>query len=269
MASNNDQSFPDNLSRNRRSSVTSAAFSSIFRSNSTSSAASGTPVLAGPLTSTAMGQNRRRRLSVSTAAALGLSGANGGSGAVTAGPSGGFPARRASMSTNSSTSESAFDENAIEDDDALGVALRTPNTPFARRMSFGAQAMRSLRGPASISPGGASTNDQGYNWPEQLRSRAESSVTSGSRPSFSFATGMGSSPPRASGSGGMPSNASGGGGVGSGGGVGVRPDRIKSVSEIRAPVVDQPRPAPQPHREARPKPDRFQERILKGDFYMD
>lgn len=111
--------------------------------------------------------------------------------------------------------------------------------------------------------------DQGYNWPEQLRSRAESSVTSGSRPSFSFATGMGSSPPRASGSGGMPSNASGGGGVGSGGGVGVRPDRIKSVSEIRAPVVDQPRPAPQPHREARPKPDRFQERILKGDFYMD
>ncbi|CAK7208337.1 hypothetical protein SBRCBS47491_000058 [Sporothrix bragantina] len=382
MASNNDQNPADNMSRNRRSSVTSATLSSIFRSNSTSSAATGTPIFPGPITSAAMDQNRRRRLSVSTTSALGLSGGNGGNGSVSAGPSGGmgtnsFAARRASMSTNSSTSDTALDENAIEDDDAPGGASRTPNTPFARRMSFGAQAMRNLRGPGGTSPGGASSNgrqrssfansaaasaatgggmkqpqqqqqqqsssprsplsppvpvqssssyvpsrppitiptqrnasrggsfslstsaagshantttstilhsprtasdkvffsaaraDQGYNWPEQLRSRAESSVTSGSRPSFSFASGMGNSPPRASGFGGMPGHASGGGGVGNGGGVGMRHDRAKSVSDIPTPAAAQPRPAPQPRREARPKPDHFQERILKGDFYMD
>ncbi|CAK7219737.1 hypothetical protein SCUCBS95973_003920 [Sporothrix curviconia] len=320
MASNNDQNPSDNMSRNRRSSVTSAALSSIFRSNSTSSAATGTPIFPGPITSAAMDQNRRRRLSVSTTAALGLSSANGGSGSVSAGPSGAmgpnaFAARRASMSTNSSTSDTAFDENAIDDDDAPAGASRTPNTPFARRMSFGAQAMRNLRGPGGTSPGGASSNaqrnatrggsfslstsaaaanhantstilhsprtasdkvffpaaraDQGYNWPEQLRSRAESSVTSGSRPSFSFASGMSNSPPRASGFAGMPGHASGGGGVGNGGGVGMRHDRAKSVSDMPTPAAAPPRPAPQPRRDTRPKPDHFQERILKGDFYMD
>ncbi|CAK7208822.1 hypothetical protein SEUCBS140593_000283 [Sporothrix eucalyptigena] len=395
MASTNDQNPADNMSRNRRSSVTSATLSSIFRSNSISNAPSGTPIFPGPITSAAMDQNRRRRLSISTTAALGLSGGSGGNGSVSAGPSGAmgansFAARRASMSTNSSASDSAFDENAIEDDDVTAGASRTaPNTPFARRMSFGAQAMRNFRGPGGTSPGGASSNgrlrstlsgsaatssasggglkqpqqqqqqnsfssasgslpplassprsprsppvptqssssyvsprspitipaqqrnaprggsfslsssaaaanhanpnntvhsprtasdkvffpaaraDQGYNWPEQLRSRAESSVTSGSRPSFSFASGMGNSPPRASGFGGIASYTSGGGGVGNGGGVGMRHDRAKSVSDIPAPAPAQPRPAPQPRREARPKPDHFQERILKGDFYMD
>ncbi|CAK7264819.1 hypothetical protein SEPCBS119000_001191 [Sporothrix epigloea] len=361
MASNNDST--DGFSRNRRSSVTSAALSSIFRSNSTSSAATGTPVFSGSITSATMNQNRRRRLSVSTSAALGLSGANGGTNTMSAGPSGGigpnsFTARRASMSTNSSASDSAFDENAIEDDDGPTGTIHSPTTPFARRMSFGAQAMRSLRGPAGTSPGGASTNgrqrsslassvatsavaegeakqphqqqqspshssprspstissqphvhlgssfslpkslaanhtptntttfhsfkvssdrvflpdaraDQGYNWPEQLRSRAESSVTSGSRPSFSIASGLGSSPPRASVSGAIPGYTPTGGGVGNGGGVGMRHDRAKSVSEMPTPAAAQPRPAPQSHREARPKPDHFQERILKGDFYMD
>ena len=380
------------MSHNRRSSVTSATLSSIFRSNSTSSAATGTPIFPGPITSAAIDQSRRRRLSLSTTAALGLSSGSGGggSGSLSAGPSGGtgpnsFAARRASMSTNSSTSDTAFDENAIEDDDAPGGASRTPNAPFARRMSFGAQAMRNLRGPGGTSPGGASSNgrqrsplaspaatssaaagggmkqsqqtqqqqsssprsplsppipaqssfpsspspssssyasprspvivpalrivprggsfslstsataahvgtgtilhsprtasdkvffpaaraDQGYNWPEQLRSRAESSVTSGSRPSF--ASGMGNSPPRASGFAGMAGHAtSGGGGVGNGGGVGMaRHDRAKSVSDVPTPAPVQPRPAPQPRRETRPKPDHFQERILKGDFYMD
>ncbi|KJR80631.1 uncharacterized protein SPSK_05362 [Sporothrix schenckii 1099-18] len=393
MASNNDTNYPpnstDNTSRNRRSSVTSAALSSIFRSNSTSSANNGTPAFPGPVASAALDQTRRRRLSVSTTAALGLSGATAGSGSVSAGPNGGigassFAARRASMSTNSSTSDTAFDENAIEDDDAPpGSGSRnSPNSPFARRMSFGAQAMRNLRGPGGTSPGGASSNgrlrsnfsstattaasgggrqsqqqqqqqqssasgslspgsssprspslsssyvsprppitiptqrnasrgasfsytaasqasshapvlsprtasdkmffpaaraDQGYNWPEQLRSRAESSVASGARPSFSFASGMGNSPPRGSGFGSMSSYGPGGssglpggisGGVGSGGGVGLRHDRAKSVSDIPTPAPAQ-RPAPQQPRQARPKPDHFQERILKGDFYMD
>ncbi|OAA73171.1 hypothetical protein ISF_00072 [Cordyceps fumosorosea ARSEF 2679] len=82
-------------------------------------------------------------------------------------------------------------------------------------------------------------DQQGFNWSEQLRSRAESSVA-GARPSFSFAS---SSPPR------MPH------------------DRARSVSEMTSPPTQAPPPV-QP-RPQKPKPDAFQERILKGDFYMD
>jgi hypothetical protein len=183
-----------------------------------------------------------------------------------------------------------------------GAARTAPNTPFVRRMSFGTSAMRGYRpGPGGNSPGNgnnpasppsslgrrasqnqgsaigaalsaagrrASTampssaavqasnttpsrapsdnansraDQQGFNWSEQLRSRAESSVSGGPRPSFSLA----SSPPR-----------------------GPSHDRAKSVSDMMQPPVQAPQPAPQPRPEPR-KPDAFQERILKGDFYMD
>lgn len=90
--------------------------------------------------------------------------------------------------------------------------------------------------------------DQGqFAWSEQLRSRAESSV-SGPRPSFSFANGFGNSPPR--------------------GGNGPPQDRAKSVAEMPAPPAQSPPPA-KPKQPERRKPDAFQERILKGDFYMD
>ncbi|MBE3042830.1 hypothetical protein IMZ48_09715 [Candidatus Bathyarchaeota archaeon] len=85
-----------------------------------------------------------------------------------------------------------------------------------------------------------------FAWSEQLRNRAESSV-SGPRPSFSFANGFGNSPPR---------------------GNGVQPsDRARSVAEMPAPPAQSP--APKPKQPERRKPDAFQERILKGDFYMD
>ncbi|KAK7714080.1 hypothetical protein SLS64_004177 [Diaporthe eres] len=100
--------------------------------------------------------------------------------------------RRASLSTNNSDS---VDENAIEEEDYSSTSRTAP----------------------------------GFNWSEQLRSRAESTVASGQRPSFSFASGMTGSPPR----------------------TGATP---------------KPRSPP---RDTRPKPDAFQERILKGDFYMD
>ncbi|KAH7171169.1 hypothetical protein EDB81DRAFT_192743 [Dactylonectria macrodidyma] len=85
-------------------------------------------------------------------------------------------------------------------------------------------------------------DQQGFNWSEQLRSRAESSVTS-TRPSFSFASG---SPPRGN----------------------SMHDRAKSVSEMPMPQPPVQAAAVRPKQE-RPKPDAFQERILKGDFYMD
>ncbi|KAI1780199.1 hypothetical protein F4818DRAFT_168948 [Hypoxylon cercidicola] len=256
----------------RRSSVTSAAFSNLFhRSNSTSAGnANGRDSI-----SSAAVRDQRRRLSITT---LGLSGASPNSATTP------FGIRRGSISTTNSDS---IDESAVDDEES---AKAGPTSPFARRMSFGAQAMRNLRtvptspgstgrpsqqsrrisnanarvpsagvSPASTVARRASTSqasstlpyrtpsdmisaraDNGYNWSEQLRSRAESSVH-GHRPTH----GSYGSPPR----GGGPH------------------DRSKSVSEMPAPP--QQAAAVKPKQPERPKPDHMQERILKGDFYMD
>ncbi|TQV97273.1 hypothetical protein V2A60_000102 [Cordyceps javanica] len=284
----------------RRSSITQAALSNLFQrgpSNSNVPPLPGAPSMTDP---------RGRRLSVST---IGLSGNSPTNPAAFV--------RRESVSTNSNSG--SLDESAVEDDDFVPASARTaPNTPFTRRMSFGASAgsgsLRGYRPPGS--PGNGNTNpttppsasqqtstqtqaqpqpvvgrrssankspplaasagwsvsgrrpstvlssslpqasftmhkrapsdyansradQQGFNWSEQLRSRAESSVA-GARPSFSFASG---SPPR------------------------MAHDRARSVSEMTSPPNQAPPPM-QPRQE-KPKPDAFQERILKGDFYMD
>jgi hypothetical protein len=193
-----------------------------------------------------------------------------------------FGGRRGSVSTDRSDS---IDENAIDDDDSPGRS--NPTTPFVRRMSFGAQALRSRTNgspgttgrspsytasstlptiPAGPRSGGAVSPPQanqastqskprtasdfpvsarpgegGFNWSEQLRSRAESTVSQSQRPSFP--TSVSPSKP-------MPAH-----------------ERTKSVSEMPTPPVSVPAPAPA--RPARKQPDAFQERILKGDFYMD
>lgn len=222
------------MSRQRRGSITSGAFTNLFqRSNSIST---GTSVFPGPITPGPIG-DQRRRLSINT---LGLSGTSPAS-AASAAP---FSMRRGSMSTNNSDS---IDENAVDEDD-MTSARTAPTTPFTRRMSLGAQAMRNLRAPGGTSPG--SSNDQGFNWSEQLRSRAESTVASASRPSFAFGSGLSTSPPR--GNAGLPPSA-----------AMPHHDRAKSVSDMLAPPAQAPK-ARQPQ-----KPDPFQERILKGDFYMD
>jgi hypothetical protein len=205
-----------------------------------------------------------------------------------------FGGRRGSVSTAGSES---FDENAIDDDD--GTARSNPTTPFARRMSFGAQALRSARvggspgstgrapsyttaplptipaGPRSSRSGSgsksgvvtppsqgkqASTQSKprtasdypvsarpgeggGFNWSEQLRSRAESSVSQSQRPSFSTSPSSAKTAQMS------------------------MHERGKSISEMPAPPTAVP--APTPPRPERKKPDAFQERILKGDFYMD
>lgn len=290
----------DNMQRNRRGSVTSAAFTNLFqRSNSTST---GTSVFPGAITTAAM-NDPRRRMSVTTT--LGLAGTS---------PTGNtaFGIRRESLSTNNSDS---IDEHAVDEDDGPAIPRPTPTTPFgARRMSFGASA--AIRGgrPGGNSPGSgngrptaqstpsplqrrdtnvplptpptsaafssatwkpqpsaaqtsaqasntqrpraasdlfsAARPDQGFNWSEQLRSRAESTVASGQRPSIAFAAGMTGSPPRNAG---PP--------------AGLH-DRARSVSDMPAPPAQAPKPR-SPPRDTRPKPDHFQERILKGDFYMD
>ncbi|KAI1446678.1 hypothetical protein F5Y02DRAFT_416565 [Annulohypoxylon stygium] len=115
----------------RRGSVTSAAFSNLFhRSNSTSTGNGRESV------SSAAARDQRRRLSVTT---LGLGTSPNAQNAP-------FGMRRGSISTNNSDS---IDENAIDDEES---AKAGPNSPFARRMSFGAQAMRNLR-TGQTSPG--------------------------------------------------------------------------------------------------------------------
>lgn len=218
MSSDNPNNGP--TSGNRRGSVTSAAFSNLFqRSNSTSA---GSSSQAKDSATSAAARDQRRRLSVTT---LGL----GPNPQATTSP---FGLRRGSISTTTSDS---IDESAVEDDESAKTA---PTTPFARRMSFGAQAMRNMR-PGATSPG---QNDNAFNWSEQLRSRAESSVT-GARPTFG--TGVSGSPPRG----------------------GIPHDRAKSVSDMPAPP--QQAASMKPKQPERPKPDHMQERILKGDFYMD
>lgn len=281
--------------RNRRGSITQAALTNLFQRGNSVPNGSGFPQANGATHPIDTG---RRRLSVTT---LGLSGTSPNN----APP---FNIRRGSMSTYSNGSDS-IDEYAVEEDDAVyGNAKTAPTTPFVRRMSFGTSSMRPGRNGghspkngnnpspppsvhgypqggkkasrpqaptqgssisaalsaagrrasttlvASSPPQASSTrttrapsdnysprpDQQGFNWSEQLRSRAESSVT-GARPSFSLASG---SPPRAN----------------------SIHDRAKSVSEMPQPPVQAAAVKP---RQERPKPDAFQERILKGDFYMD
>lgn len=278
MSSNGNTTPPnDTPARNRRGSFTTQTFNNIFgRSNSTSGGP--TAPFPGPIT-TAAAQDQRRRMSIST---LGLSGTS-----PTQSNPFPFGARRGSVSTAGSDS---IDENAIDDDEGPGRSQ--PNTPFTRRVSFGAQALRSVRnagspgstgrtssyttsplptipsGPRSSRSGSGSRDggvtppkvqtqastqskprtasdhplsarpgEGGFNWSEQLRSRAESSVSQSQRPSFTSPT--------------KP----------------VMHERAKSINEMPPPPVAVPAPAPA--RPERKKPDAFQERILKGDFYMD
>lgn len=126
---------------------------------------------------------------------------------------------------------------------ALSASGRRASLAMPRSSSFSLsfQQASHIRHPSASSDNPISRVDQQrFNWSEQLRSRAESSVTSTSiRPTLTTAS---TSPPRAS----------------------VHHDRAKSVSDMPQPPVRATKP-----RAEVTKPDAFQERILKGDFYMD
>lgn len=79
--------------------------------------------------------NQRRRLSLTT---LGLSGSP-----TQTSPFGGRIFRRESLS--SSVGSNSFEEAVAEDTEGTSPGA-TPNSPFARRLSFGAQALREVRG---------------------------------------------------------------------------------------------------------------------------
>jgi len=82
----------------------------------------------------------------------------------------------------------------------------------------------------------SNTGGEGFNWSDNFRSRAErtSSIAGGGL------YGYNGSPPGS-----------------------LKHDRSKSVAVMEPPMRDIPKPKEQV------RPDHFQERILKGDFYMD
>ncbi|ROT37220.1 hypothetical protein SODALDRAFT_351549 [Sodiomyces alkalinus F11] len=133
---------------------------------------------------------------------------------------------------------------------AIAAALSTSG----RRPSLTVQASTGSKSK-SLSDRSVSRLDQGFNWSEQLRSRAESSIQ-GPRPSFTFGSTMSTSPPRGNS---QPAAAI----------ATPRQDRAKSFADMPAPPTQASAVSPRPAEPERRKPDPFQERILKGDFYMD
>ncbi|RMY73987.1 hypothetical protein D0864_10112 [Hortaea werneckii] len=278
--------------RPRRSSFAGDTFASLFGANrqpqprpaQDSGKDSPPNQYPGPI-SHAAAQAQQRRLSLTT---LGLSGS----------PSSTSPfnshrgTRRESISSANSGS---IDESAVEEDSARDPASGSqPTTPFARRMSFGARALRDVRSPnagggggggsgqngnksppastATVKPAQAGTSlsardakGRGLSMPEQPTSHRRHYSLSLPYRLHSLTLGMGSGSTEfwnenmrnraertssISGQGSMP--------------VPSNHARAKSVATMEAPVREMP---------ARPKedrrPDHFQERILKGDFYMD
>ncbi|KAF1953964.1 hypothetical protein CC80DRAFT_134095 [Byssothecium circinans] len=200
-----------NATDRRRASVTGQTFQDLFGRQGSVGGQGGAPPYPGPITSAAVNA-QRRRLSLTT---VGL-----GSPQQTS-----FQNRPRTESLSSANSGSV-DESPFEDDPAPSAssANSNPATPFARRLSFGARALRDVR-QSNGSVG--NPNGEGYNFAENMRTRAERTSASGPRPILS--------PPAH--------------------------QRAKSVAIMEPPVKEMPK---------QPKvPDAMQERILKGDFYMD
>lgn len=221
---------PSAATNRRRSSITGQTFQELFgRTNSIGGGQNTTSAYPGPITSAAA-QAQRRRLSLTT---IGLSGSPNQTSP--------FSAVRSRAESVSSANSGSVDESPFEDDPAPS-ASSVPNTPFARRLSFGARALRDVRtSNGNIgNPNGRPSVDkslfsptakgrgEGFNFVENLRSRAERSSISGANPV--------SSPT-------------------------AQHHRAKSVAVMEPPAREMPK--------AVKVPDPFQERILKGDFYMD
>ena len=235
----------------RRASFTSQRLSGLF-SKPSGNAATGTSAYPGSIATAAANvqAQQRRRLSISS---LGLSGSP-----TQPSPFGNTRNRRESHSSGAPS----LDENAVEDDDA--APSTSPTSPFVRRMSFGARALRDINAGVGTSNGRPSvisasppsvkgrglcsklanlpeflvtvTNiitiaGEGYNWSDQLRSRAQRSTSVTSPPN--------SAPP------------------------------ASATEHQRSNTVAAPEQSPKTAPPARKVPDAFQERILKGDFYID
>ena len=284
----------------RRSSFAGQTFADLFGSSRPSvpkapesNSPPPTQQMPGPI-SQAAAQAQRRRMSLTT---IGLSGSP-----TQTSPFGSYRGRRDSIGSANSGS---IDESAIAEDDTAARDTSNgsaPATPFARRTSFGARALRDIR-TASFGGGGGGPGSPGQNGrspPPAASSgaanRASQTGTASSRDAkgrgLSLATpclhgsasharalaydrdtlltsycAAGSSSEGFNWSDNFHSRAqrtSIAGPSGGGPPVAAAHGRAKSVAVMEPPPVAQ---MPKPKEQKRP--DAFQERILKGDFYMD
>jgi hypothetical protein len=119
----------------RRASVTSQTLQDLFGRNSYGGQPGGAQPLSGPITSAAVNAHRRR-LSLTT---VGLS--------ASPGQTSPFLSQRTRTESISSANSGSVDESPFEDEYALSTSATSsnPSTPFARRLSFGARALRDVR----------------------------------------------------------------------------------------------------------------------------
>ncbi|MCJ1447436.1 MAG: hypothetical protein MMC23_007947 [Stictis urceolatum] len=295
-----DNSPPQSPSQRRASFAPGAKLSEMFGRTPGSNGVFPGPIAAAAANASA---HQKRRMSIST---LGLSGSPNQTSP--------FNSNRQRQESYSSTSTSPGDNESAIDDSADGPPS-AGSSPFARRMSFGARAMRDARGGQAGSYNGRASSvsanstaasppssataaarkasgpsrgvgaveeepsepqphahshpfskshsyskshskspsnpsnpfkessnpfirraGEGFSWSDQLRSRAErsASITSPANAGMNPAGGLGG---------------------------GMNHTRANTVAVAEQPVKEMPK---------QPKaPDHFQERILKGDFYMD
>ncbi|KAF1355089.1 hypothetical protein BDV97DRAFT_289826 [Delphinella strobiligena] len=217
-----NNSPPNGPTSRRRSSFAGQAFADLFgggrnRASIVESSSSPPGQYAGPITAAAAQANQRRLTLATSGLGNGLNGSPPGTGTYFGG--------RARGDSVSSSNNASVDESAIEED-ATSAGASQPTSPFARRVSFGARALRDLR-PGGTG-GGGNNGESGFNWADNMRTRAERTSIGGA--------GMGASP-------------------------NTNHVRAKSIATMeQQPVRTAPKPAPLDH---------TQERILKGDFYMD
>ncbi|KAL2010121.1 hypothetical protein VTN00DRAFT_5928 [Thermoascus crustaceus] len=135
----------------RRASLTpGASFAELFSRSGSSGANVGNPTAPPPFPSpiATVAANQRRRVSITT---LGLS----GSPSQTS-PFGNPSMRRGSLSSSMGSSATNFEEAVIEENENT-PPNNTPVSPFARRVSFGAQALRDVRGGGTTGNGRCSS----------------------------------------------------------------------------------------------------------------
>jgi len=142
-----------------------------------------------------------------------------------------YSALRGRTESISSANSNSVDESPFEDEPSATFSPTTATSPFARRMSFGAKA---LNGNPRSAAGGSSPQagqNEGFDFAENMRQRAERGSLSSASSNFAQ---LNPSPPH---------------------------QRSKSIASVET----APRELPKQQK----GPDAFQERILKGDFYMD
>ncbi|PGH18767.1 hypothetical protein AJ79_00180 [Helicocarpus griseus UAMH5409] len=247
---------------------------------------SGAMNVPGSIMSTANAQaQQRRRMSITT---LGLSGSPTQSGPFTS------PGMRRESVSSSAMSGSPSREGSVVEENENDTPMTSPTSPFARRVSFGAQVLRDRMGSGSTngrypsgspvmarqrapstasntSPSGnaassaaASTHNnhpqnnksnppswrplgEGFNWPEALRTRAERAPSFGGFSPTSPNAPQGPSPTHSQ-----------------------HHQRSASIATMEHPIKDPREMQAQPQRQQqprqKPKPDYFQEKILRADF---